>query len=121
MNGMKLNHRTAAFTAPGGGPVPWGDIDRMVQEGRRLQAEALANAIHAAIGETRRLLGALSPEARAQAAAERAAKRLRVPAEEREIARGLFWPHLSWVAHEGARWLGIVRSPEKDQKDQRAA
>lgn len=175
MNSRKLIRGTEAPNVPGVGPVPWGDIDRYIREGRRLHAEALAGGFSAAarwvkravariraergaetrsapagfptwddverhiqqgrrvraetlaaafFGATRLLnewLGGEAAERRAQARAERAASRLRDPEASAEVTRGFFWPRLSWVAREGARWFGFGAAPEEKEDGQQAA
>jgi len=120
MNSMKLNPVTEKF-ARTGEPVLWGDIDRYIRAGERARAEYIANAVIAASGKLRGWIGSLSPEARAQAKAERASRRLKRPEFSGSPARGFFWPRLSWVAHEGGRWLGLMPERKDDGKDQRAA
>jgi hypothetical protein len=105
----------------GVGPVPWGDLDRHLQDGRRLQAQAVATSVFAAMGLLKHWVGTSSPEARAQAAAERAARRKAAAEQQGDITRGFFWPRLSWVAHEGGRWLGFGGKPEEQDKGKRAA
>lgn len=120
MNSMKLNPGKDDFTTVTG-PLTWGDINHYVREGERQRAEYVAQAVFAAVRQLKLWVGAKSPEARAQAEAERAARRLTHAEFAGSPAQGFFWPRLSWVAQEGKRWLGLVDERKADSNDQRAA